>query len=87
MGCLALAGRHSVRRQSRPAAHEVFAARLPGEAVDAIGVAAQHDGPRAFGALAAEIPEHDFIARARGEIAAVVAPPHEFELAVITAHL
>src|SRR6186713_2582484 len=68
-------------------ADEIFAARLPREAVDAFGVAAQHDGPRAFGTFAAEIPEHDFIAGARSEIAAVVAPSHEFELAVIPTHL
>jgi hypothetical protein len=65
----------------------MFAIRLPGEAVDPLCMTVQHDGFGAFRPVAAEIPEHDFVARARGEIAAVVAPTHELELAVIAAHL
>src|SRR5205085_7462666 len=69
------------------AAHEVFTARLPREATDPIGVAAQHEWPCAFRTLAGEIPEHDLVAGARGEPAAVVAERDELDLAVVATHL
>ena len=41
----------------------------------------------ACGTAAAEIPEHELVARGRGEIAAVVAPADELEAAFVAAHL
>src|SRR6185295_1177500 len=69
------------------AAHQVLAAGLPGEAVNAIGVAAQHDRPRAFRTAAGEVPEHEVVARAGRQVAAVFAPSNQLNLAVIAAHL